>query len=114
MKTYEFGGWANFSREGFFPQFVAVSTKWDMKITYSYEIKICLDRHALESARIYHKYHVSSSGFTLGKIFSLINETYFSFIDSCYDGNENFVSDLVLDGFQFDEETNSIYPRTSS
>ena len=111
MKKYNFQGWAGISRAGFFPIHYEENIDWNVLVTDSYEIRIYLDKeHCNDEEKIYHKYHTSAQGFTMGKIFKLINETYIKFIDTFYDGDEGFISNLALKSFEFDEETNCVYP----
>ena len=80
-------------------------------VTRNNEIKIYLPRgNSLEEPhRGYHKIYKSLNGFTKNKICLL---SYFTFIDSIneLDDGYNSWSNRSICGFEFDEQTSSVYP----
>lgn len=116
MYKYDFGGWINLCEEFFVPLQVENKVDWKEKVTYSNKIKIYLDQNRCHTAAVkhYHKIYISNGGFTMGKIFNLIFDTYKSSIDDIYEHNEEVNSDLALISFEFDGTTNSVYPNCDS
>jgi hypothetical protein len=115
MQKYSFGGKAKISHSGFFPDSSNENVNWDLKVTESYEIKVFLD-HTKDSPdasyKIYHRYYTSAQGFTMGKIFWLINETFIKYTDTNQD--PNMFNGTFIESFTFDPETNCVYPFISS
>lgn len=57
----------------------------------------------------YHKEFTSKNGFTVGKIASLIYQVHHEVVKELWEDDENMLA-FSIEGFKFDEETNSIYP----
>lgn len=114
MQQYSFGGKAKISHSGFFPISANHDVDWDTKVTDSYEVKVFLDhsKNNLDPAyKIYHRYYTSGQGFTMGKIFWLINETFTKYADTNED--PTMFNEMSLESFSFDTETNCVYPHIS-
>lgn len=65
-------------------------------------------------ARNYSKKYTSSMPFTVGRVLSLIHESFMTAVDEVFDGSILYLSDTGLCGFKFDPVTRIVYPETQS
>src|SRR5687768_5976143 len=89
QKTREImlNGHAHFNRDGFTQTFIDQHTHFDMKeiVTESNTITIHLD-YAVpgrDEEEMFNKTYISEKGFSMRKIFGLINDIQYDFIDYC-------------------------------
>lgn len=83
-------------------------------ITRSTEIKVYLDVHRAKTKAELRYYQIFSSkrGFKQMTILNLIRETYRLATDDLFDGDDSHLENGFIVSFEFDRETNSVYPNT--
>lgn len=123
LKNYSIpgGGWSPLRRDCFAPvnneyDDYKKSNRWREIVTKEKDIKVFLDpgRVSDDIESSYHKTFHSENGFTIGRIFSLIVETYMSSIDDLFDGDKEANDNLSLTNFSFDKDLLSVYPSCDS
>lgn len=110
MNRYRFQGWIplNFTHEFIILNSDSNMKNYNKKIINKNELHICLSENNL-----YNKTYTSENGFTMLNIMHLVYKTAKLIDEEQYDGTNHW-EDSVFDGFDFDENTSSIYMLTSS
>lgn len=71
------------------------------------------DEEAIK-VRKYCKKYKSSMKFTVGRVLTLIHESFMTAVDEIFNGDPIYLSDMGLCGFSYSPETNTVYPETNS
>ena len=86
-------------------------------VTNANEITIYLDQGRCydEEEKQYHKTYKSTyDGFTHYDVLGLIHKTYWLACRDIWNNDKDFFSNLALHTFEFDPDTNTVYPSTDS
>ena len=90
METkYSLNGWANLCQDGFTMTHTCGHINWLEKVTANNKIIIHLESHFDNCTYEYE----SDNGFTLRKIYGLMNDSYFKYCDEYLDGDYDYISE---------------------
>ena len=103
---YEFSGCAKVCRDGF-----TITRTWQGDMCNMKEIipNTKLIIHVPSNENYFVEYN-SENGFTVRKIFELINQTWLNYTDKYCNGNDDIFSDMDIHGFKLkDCDVHTIY-----
>ena len=113
-REFMLNGYANLNRGGFTQSFVNPDEYIDMSKVITEESKITIHSEDLKipgKEKPYRKTYTCKKGFNQRKIFNLINDFHYSYVDK-YDLDDDDVGDLTIIGF--DIVGTNVYPKMDS
>ena len=102
-KQYKLNGWAKLCQDGFTMTQIMGPNNWTEQVTDNNKIVIHLGTNFKPKECVYE--YESNNGFTLRKIYGLMNDTYFRYCDEKYEGNYDYLTEMAIDGFDLVDET---------
>ena len=114
MKSYKLGGWSSLMHKYLLIEnYNRTQINLDEIVTNANKIEI-YPRYHYFGNKLYHKTYESEEGFTVYQIFDLCVKTYWTMIKELYNNDKSTIEHLSLVSFDFDVNTNRVYPNCDS